>query len=193
MSWEIRDKHICNGPTLLITLDLNDPKLGELNKCGLQEIPLASHIDCNTCEGAQRYIVDNQKKSIQLIWKEINMPSHISNNGWMDHPLPEKMLNLRPMKRSECPINEDLYWKSCESFTGGAAFIRVLGPPIWLQYPETGICSSGHIMKYIASIGYENAKSQKYIGSNSFFIAEGALYFFLCSQCKEILVKMQFT
>jgi hypothetical protein len=63
------------------------------------------------------------------------------------------------MTAGEIPADDEHYWEACDSFVGGNSFLRVLGPPIWLQWVEEEICGCGRVMHYFAGIGYEDWNS----------------------------------
>jgi hypothetical protein len=98
------------------------------------------------------------------------------------------------MNNNEYPLSEQEYWKAVDDFVGGNSFIRILGPPVWLEEPVEVDCTCGLSTRYISSIGYESPKdSGGIVGGEPFFIGEGALYFFLCDSCLITTVISQST
>jgi hypothetical protein len=195
-SWAAIDPNsVHGGPTLLITLDLSDPLLSELWVPGVNELPLASYINCSVWDGRQVFQWDPVSREVCLICREIT--SHgidpLADEDRLPDPLPDVSLRSKGMSRADWPLNEDSYWRNYDRFIGSSSsFLRVLGPPLWLQWVQEEECSGGHPMKYTASIGYEEADTTKgIVGGRPFFIGEGALYFFVCLQCKEIVVVSQ--
>lgn len=183
-SWQVEDTiPLCGNPTLLIVLDLKDPRLQELSGVGSDELPLCSYINCDVWHSPQRFQIYPESRRILLIGRQATSFS-LSDEDAFPNPLREKSLILRPMGKSESPLDENSYWEACDSFVGGKAFIRVLGPPLWMTQPEGRKCSCGKTMKYVAGIGYEQYDNPSGITNDTpFFIGEGALYFFLCPSC----------
>ena len=88
-------------------------------------------------------------------------------------------------------LSKDDYWKARDEFLGGKAFVRILGPPIWLQNPDFVVCECGRESLYFCSIGYEYLEEYGLFAGRPFFIGEGALYFFICKSCRRVVVKSQ--
>ena len=102
------------------------------------------------------------------------------------------------MSRSDWPTDEDTYWQVRGGFAGGQAFIRVLGPPVWMHIPITETCSCGMPMRYICSIGYEIERPDGiplsgFVPGREFYYGAGVLYFFFCERCREMVVQSQST
>lgn len=154
-SWRIDDAHpIFGGPTLLLTLDLADPRLEALALEGIPELPLCSYINCDIWTGKQEFKMQPDSRIVRLV----------SRSDAREAPDPEIMLpnpligqphDLREMEKREYLVDEDSYWRACDGFIGGSSFIRVLGPPLWLQGSEKVNCSCGAGATYAACIGYE--------------------------------------
>jgi len=191
-SWQVIDPHpLFGGPTLLLTLDLADPALKSLHCRGLSELPLPSYIDCDLWLYRQDFLLRPQSREI-IVTRRSDPNDAPEPDCMFPNPLPEKTLQLKKMKQSEYPIDENSYWRICDDFLGGPGFIRVLGPPIWLQYLENIDCTCGAAMDYVASIGYEFGDNLSgFIEKEPFFIGEAALYFFFCKQCGLISVISQ--
>lgn len=188
-SWQVIDPRcVYGGPTLLLSLNLNDPKLRSLQRNGIHELPMCSYVNCDAWTSKQIFQINPKTQSVILIGREKISPKPLDEEDKFPSPILEKKVRLRSMKDEEYPTSEELYWQACDDFVGGAAFIRVLGPPLWMQWVEREICSCGLDMEYVCSIGYESY-SEGYLDSKPFFIGEGALYFFLCSTClKEVVI-----
>jgi hypothetical protein len=179
-------------PSLLLTLDLTDPRLYALKVTGLDQLPLASYVNSDGWAGKQVYQVDPDHRCVRLATREVPVPLGLPSELAFPMPLPEHRLILREMSMSELPIDEDAYWRACDSFLGGQSFLRILGPPLWLQEPEALRCTCGRDLQYVAAVGYENYDSQDgYISGRAFFIGEAALYFHLCKACLQIVVISQ--
>lgn len=193
-SWKLSssEREVRNDPTLLVTLDLTDPRLIELSNFPASELPLVSCINSNAWEKRQVFQIDSDHREVKMVQLEVSTLTYLDYEDQLPNPLPERRLKLREMREEEYPIDEETYWSACDEFIGGNAFIRILGPPIWLQWVEKETCSCGAAMRYICSIGYEDyTKPSGIISGKHFFIGEGALYFFLCSSCSKIVVISQ--
>lgn len=191
-SWNIVDEvGDCGSPTLLLTLDLNDPRLGDLCHGILSEIPLCSHMNCAAYQERQIFQIDTQLKRARCI--ERNRNAKVLDHDLVTaNPLPEQSIRLRKMGDSEVPASEERYATACDTFLGGSSFIRVLGSVLWLQDPYLERCPCGLDRKHIASIGYERYDQPAgYIPGRPFFLGECALYFFLCSACLQVTVISQ--
>src|SRR5215475_2918893 len=179
-SWRLEDADlVCGGPTLLIVLDLKDPQLGELSVLRADEIPLCSYINCDIWLSPQKFQIYPESRAVHLIDRQGSPSFSLSDDDKFPNPLEEKSLTLRPIIQDEIPRDESSYWKACDTFVGGEAFIRVLGPPVWMTEAEHRKCSCGRALRYIASIGYEKYSSPSgIVDGKPFFIGEAAFYFF---------------
>jgi hypothetical protein len=185
---------VCDLPALLLTFDLRDPRLNSLSVPYLNELPICSFINSNIWEEKQVYEIIPDTHTVRLVSIDQVDPSDNDEDIRLHLPFPEKDLRLRAMEVEDYPLDEDSYWDNCDKFVNGSSFIRVLGPPIWLQWVEEERCECGLTMKYVCSIGYEhNDNPSGLIPDAPFFIGEGALYFFLCSNCLRIVVISQST
>ena len=179
-------------PTLLLTIDFTDPKLSMTKVTGVNELPLFSHVNSDIWLQPQIYQIEPESKVVTVIESQACPSYYLESEDRLPVPLPEKCLTLRPMKRNEVPSDEESFWQACDSFLGGASFIRIAGPPVWLQYVERHHCSCARLMDYICSIGYESYDQPSgIITDKPFFIGEAALYFFLCKSCLKIKVTSQ--
>jgi hypothetical protein len=189
-SWAITsgiDYDIDDVPALLLTLDLQDPRLKSLATPQLDELPICSFINSSFWDEKQVYEIIPQTHTVKLISSDQDNPMDNDNDDRLPLPLIEKQIRLRAMEETDYPSNEDLYWENCDKFVNGKSFIRVLGPPIWLQWVEEETCECGSPMSYVCSIGYENDTDPSgLIPNDYYFRGEGALYFFLCSNCLKI-------
>lgn len=187
-SWEIVDRISSYRPTLLLTLDLFDPKLQSL-KVDLDELPICSHIDCSAWSVKQHFQINSQLRTITLVGLEV-----VNIENWttgFPNPLPERSIKLSPMEILDYPTTEAIYWQACERFLNSNHFIRVLGPPLWMELEEQQSCSCGKSMHYVCEIGNESDSSQDYLDRSNFYIGEGVLYFFLCPDCALLTVISQ--
>jgi len=181
-------------PVLLLTLDLSDDRLTSLRSGGsrAQEIPLCGHLNCAELS-VQAYQIEAVSRTVQFV---TDSPSQTDAGGSLlfPVPLPERRIRLVPMENCHLPVDADTYWQACDSFVGGGSFIRILGPPVWLQHSETEQCRCGRNMDYVASIGYERYDAPAgFLDKAAFFIGEVAMYFFLCKECMRIHVLSQST
>jgi hypothetical protein len=192
-SWEIIDNQpISDGPVLLFVLDLSDPKLLPLDIVSLSELPICSYINSDVWLQEQVYKVNENTKEILLISKTSEKVITLDDKDRLPSPLPEKEIDLREMKSSEYPTDEDSYWRNTNEFLGGQSFFRVAGSPLWLQDAKNVQCSCCSDMTYVMSIGYEGWGGPfKYVEQMPFFLGEAALYVYFCDKCTELKVICQ--
>lgn len=190
-SWEVSDaNNDLIKPALLMSLDLRDPKLSFLQVDGLQSLPICSHINCDAWTTRQTYQINPDNRRITLVSSSFSL--EVDESDLFPVPLPERRLTLEEMQPEDYPINEEMYGLACDRFLGSSAFIRVLGPPLWLQWVEEATCDCGRSMEYLCSFGHEDIDHPSGIIPNMpFFIGEAALYFFLCPQCLTVSVTWQ--
>lgn len=195
IGWTVLDSQsACPEPSLLLTLDLRDPKLAGLAPNWGCELPLASHLNCDAWTGSQLYQADVERRTLTLIERSISAPQLLMQEDRLPNPLPHRSMALRDMTSDDVPYSEDVYWRLCEEFLNGDSFIRVGGAPVWLQWVEEHYCRCGRVMPYIAGIGAQSETSNILLLDNApFFFGEGALYFFLCDECRYLLVDSQST
>lgn len=189
-SWEMVDPDkLGYGPTLLLTLDLQDPRLAAIGAIGLDELPLCAYLNCISMR-RQVYALDASRRKIVLQDRTLKSPIEMLDDDILiPNPPPEKGLCLRDMAPDEYPTDEDLYWNCCDEFLGGSGVIRVLGPPVWMQWVEEETCACGRSMQYVASIGYEIENDKReLLDSEPFFPGEMAFYFFFCRKCSAFVV-----
>jgi hypothetical protein len=192
-SWKIVDAQpIDDGPALLFVLDLTDPKLSGLGVNSLKELPICSYINSDVWLQEQVYTIHNDTKEVVLLSKKTENVYTLDDEDRMPNPLPEKSVDLRAMKDSEYPLDEDSYWENTDDFLGGQSFFRVAGNPLWLQESKKVHCSCCTEMTHVMSIGYEGwGGSFQYIDEMPFFFGESALYIFFCGSCSELRVISQ--
>jgi len=191
-SWDVADvNNKLSRPTLLMTLDLTDPRIGLPRISALQSLPICSHINCDAWTARQTYQIEPASKRVTLL-AENTSPEPLDEVDLFPDPLPESRITLDKMELDDCPLNEDAYWKACDRFLGSSSFIRVLGPPLWLQWVEEETCECGLPMEYICGIGYEDyQRPSGIIPNKAFYIGDAALYFFLCPHCLKVVVTSQ--
>ena len=191
-SWNVHDvNNHRSQPTLLINLDLEDPRITLPKIAALQSLPLCSHINSDAWTTKQTYQINPATKTVTLVTESAS-PEPFNEQDLFPNPLPERRLRLDKMSLEDYPSNEEMYWKACDRFLGSSSFIRVLGPPLWLQWVEEEVCECGLPMGYVCSIGYENYDIPSgLIPNRPFFIGEAALYFFLCPPCLKAVVTFQ--
>jgi hypothetical protein len=180
-------------PTLLMCLDLADPSVQFDFGSHQAQLPLFSYINHDGLIEWQRYVVLPDTRSAKFTSTSTEVIRLLDEQSRLATPLPARHLVLRGMNPFEVPVDEDSYWTACDGFIGGDAFLRVGGPPIWLQDVKDPTCECGRGMNYLASIGYEGGNGGKgYIsGSEPFYLGEFALYFFGCPDCLHVEVISQ--
>jgi hypothetical protein len=194
-SWRVVDPDsVFGGPTLLLTLDLADPRLAVIRTPGLDEIPLASYLDCDANNGDQRFRIEPETRTLTMVAREKEVPKSYSEEYRFPNPLPETRLRLRPMTLGDWPIDEESHDRIENRFLGGPDFIRVLGPPLWVEESLEGVkCTCGKPMRYLCGLGYDDRPTRSgepsaFVAGAGFMALDGAFQFFLCQQCREILV-----
>lgn len=178
--------------TVLMTLDLHDPRLRTLSTKHTH-LPLPTVLNSDAIESPQAYVFDSQRREVRQTMRRDNAtPVHPQVAFTL--PLEHRQFDLRPMRAVEIPAEDDAdaHCDVMDTFVGGSSFIRVAGEPFWLQFPEQHVCSCGRPMSYVAAVGYE-ADSAGWLSERPFFWGEGALYFFYCDDCSRVLVSCQGT
>lgn len=191
-SWEVFDPNgVYGGPSLILVLDLADPRLEHI-VADASELPLASYINCSAWVGRQHFSIDHAARRLVLVYREVVDPEPLDELVRLPSPLPERQLRLRTMVGDELLLDDDARETAADEFVGGHAFLRILGPPLWLYFPVEESCICGHKMDYLAAVGYENySRPAGYLDDEPFFIGEGALYFFICARCRNLTVLSQ--
>lgn len=194
-SWRIESEpSLIDQPTLLITLDMNDPLISDIRQAAIREVALCSYINSDAWVGRQTYSFDANNRIIRDIDIECQPRLAMPASVVLPNPLLEQPLRLRPMSNDEVPVDEPSYWSACDTFVGGTSFLRIGGPPLWLQDPLDPTCVCGSACDYIAAVGYESSKCQSgLVPGRPFFFGEGGLYFFLCKREMHFTVLSQAT
>jgi len=149
-SWlPIDNKQVGYGPTLVLTLDIRDPRLSKMISLNIAELPLCFYLNCVTV-GKQIYEIDYVNRNVMLVYREEDNPEILAPEDCLPKPLPEKPLKLVTMDGSNYPSNEDLYWNCCAELCGRGCTIRILGPPVWMDCTIEEICDCGKNMLYVA-------------------------------------------
>lgn len=192
-SWKVIDaQSIDDGPALLFVLDLSDPKLSGLGINSLKGLPICSYINSDIWLKEQVYQINDNTKEVLLLSKKTEDVNILDDEDRMPNPLPEKKVDLREMKNSEYPIDENLYWENTDQFLGGQSFFRVAGNPLWLQGSKKIYCSCCSEMDHVMSVGYEGWGGPfQYVDDMPFFLGESALYIFFCADCLKLKVISQ--
>ena len=191
-SWLVADSESQDAkPSIILTLDLSDPLLSDLQSLSLDELPLCSHIAYDIGASSQLFEIDPNKRSVTCVQRgafkseRTNLPAFSLN---------EKPLTLLPMNNEDLPTSEVAYWSASDLFVGGGRFIRILGPPLWLYAVEVVKCSCGRSMRYVGAIGYESRPPfSQLIDNGPVFFGEMGLYWFLCERCLTFAVTSQST
>lgn len=191
-SWDVTDKdNDLPRPALLMILDLKDPRISLPRINGLHSLPICSHINCDAWSKTQTYQINPDNRRITLVSQNDSF-FQLDEVDRFPNPLPETRIVLDKMDREDYPIDEGTYWTACDRFLGSQSFIRVFGPPLWLEWVEEFTCECGLSMEYVSGIGYENHEHPSgIIPGRPFFIGEGALYFFFCPHCLKVVVTSQ--
>ena len=192
--WAASDHdNACGGPTLLMTLDLNDPRLHFLQAERLYELPLCGYINGTACEREQVYEIIPEQRAVRLVRRAVEHPRCDPDpEDWLPAQLDEIPLKLRSMHTDEYPVDLASYLTARRSFLGSpnsrGGFLRVTGPPLFTIDPIDAVCDCGQEMNYVASIGQEMFHGGNFLNGDVFFIGEGVLYFYLCSDCLRLHV-----
>jgi hypothetical protein len=189
-SWRVvDDTPVFGGPSLILVLDTRDPALRSQIDVPALELPLCSYVRSDVWANPQRFSVDHATHSVQVVERR---PTGRTIEGPLPVVLPEHDMKLRPMRADEYPIEEDAYYRCCDSFLGGKAIFRVGGKPLWLQEPEEVRCRCSVEPTFVACMGYENYNGPyEFLPDQPLFLGEGALYFFYCAKCRELAVVSQ--
>lgn len=195
-SWRVIDPNPeFGGPILVLTLGLRDPLLAGLRTGGLEELPLCSYLGCDIWHYPQFYEIHPEDRHVLLVARK--EPAEELYCSDYEQGLLASSLCLHPMTAGDFPTTEDRYWNASEEFTGGSRFIRVFGPPLWLENVTTVTCKCGKTMTYVCSIGYESqvegAIPSGLLPGNGVFFGEAATYWFLCPLCRIVGVVIQST
>ena len=190
-SWTVEGNRLQeDAPAILLNLDLTDPRLKDLDRANIGELPLCSYLNCGIWEQEQIYQLHPGEKKISLVQPFNDPVDYAEREDYIRVPMGEKRITLVKMGDGDIPVDEDSYWRACDSFLGGDHPIRILGAPLWLQEAESPECICHKKMKYIASIGYENFNEPAGFldQDNPLFLGEIAIYFFFCMDCSIIKV-----
>jgi hypothetical protein len=187
-SWAVVDSApVAAGPTLLLTFDLHDPLFAAL-ALQLDELPLCTYTTHDFAP--QLYRIDSRNRRVELLDKK--GPSTEVHLAEFTPPFQEQPIRIEPMIESDYPTTKELYWQACENFLGGARFMRVLGPPLWLYAAATIKCVCGRAMEYVCSVGYETQPPLSGLLPNeAICFGEMAIYWMVCRKCQNVAVITQ--
>ncbi len=180
----------------LLTLDLTDPRLSAIKFQGLDELPLVCYLNVTCMPDRQDFQISPRDRRVTVLHVSSTRGELFPEEDRLPNPLPRTALRLRAMTPDEHPLDEESFYAASDTFVGGDAFIRVLGPPIWLYDVEIVKCRKcRQKMTYVASIGYERYdRPSGFISDNRpYFPGEFATYFFLCPLCLVTTVTIQTT
>ncbi len=192
-SWKIVDEHCMgNTPTLILVLDLQDSRLITIGSERGGEIPMCSYLNGSGMRRQVYSIMDNSKEVV-LEDPGITVPMEMAKPEYrFPNPLPERALALRDMAEEDYPLDEDSYYGATHQFLAGKSFIRVLGPPLWMQWVEEEFCTCGRKMTYVASIGHDWEYGDGHLlQTEPFFPGEHVCYFHYCSDCSVVVTNWQ--
>src|SRR2546422_7852055 len=98
------------------------------------------------------------------------------------------------MTLNDWPVSHASYGEVGRDFSGGAGFIRVLGPS-WIYDParRPPACPCGGAVQYVCQIASEGPRTGSgrpggYLPGEWFTLHGFLLYFYLCAQCRLVLV-----
>jgi hypothetical protein len=192
VSWKAVDpRSAALPPLVLLVLDLRDPRLASLHMEGVEELPFALHVNCDWQE-RQVYRLEPETRTVRLLYPEDGQPKPMPPEDFFPNPFPETQVHLRPMTAADWPLDENALSRLQSEFCYRTPFLRVLGPPIWIEEEVNPTCSCGAPMPYLGGIG-AGAEWNDYIPGGPYSIGDGAYYFYLCRQCGEVLVELQCT
>lgn len=137
--------------------------------------------------------IDPDSNTVELIETEVSRDEVLEEIYRLPSIFPEHRLTLRTMLPTEYPVDERSYELALDSFDGDDAFLRVLGPPVWVNWIQDVICTCGLKTMYIASVGSEGSNGRRVLSDRNFFYGEGCLYFFFCEECLILAVISQGT
>lgn len=192
-SWAVRDPEpIEGGPNLILTLDLADPLLADLAIPGLSELPLCGYVSCDPWQDPQLYRIRPEAQAVDLVGR--GEPATEARSPEFGPPFPESPLRLDPMLPADYPTTEDAYWDAFDPFLRAGGFLRVSGPPLWVDSPMVVHCSCRRDMRYVAAMGYEGVEPYSgLLGIEPVYFGEAAFYWFLCAGCLQVAVVAQDT
>ncbi|NOU27794.1 MAG: hypothetical protein HOO96_07820 [Polyangiaceae bacterium] len=177
-------------PTLIMSLDLRDPRLGLTRRVGV--LPVCARLDGENLE-RQFYSFDEQKRTVAFEGPPWNVD--VDPLDALPNPLPECWLDLRPVVSTEEMREEMPRNLIPDTFSGGGGFLRV-SEPEWIEGPEPVEClGCGRHCEFAACVGSEEytAPSGIVSASQSFFVGELATYYFCCFDCSRMVVVAQGT
>lgn len=178
------------APTLILLLDLRDPRLGLTRQVGV--LPVCARLDGEDLE-RQYYSFDERNRVVAFEGPPWNVD--VDPLDALPNPLPECQLDLRPVVSTEEMREEMPRNLIPDTFAGGAGFLRV-GEPDWLTGPEPVECPEcGRHCEFAACIGSEAYDEPSGIVSatKAFFVGELATYYFCCFECSRMVVVAQGT
>jgi hypothetical protein len=187
-SWEaIDEKPLCGGPSLLMTLSLDDDRLALLKAAGLDELPLCSYLNTEAAWGRQIFEVQPKLRRVVML-QRMRSVRPMEEKYLLPTKIDELPLALRPMREDEYPTTLENWSKVRSNQHGGAAFIRVLGAPVFGDNVYSFPCACDRPMKFVASIGWEDLHTGRMLNGKAFFPGEGGLFFYFCPECLFLLV-----
>lgn len=186
-SWRVTDESpFRDGPSILMTLDLTDPKLSSLKELDSDELPICCYLNSTSvmCE-PQTYKLDFQSREAFLVEKTV-----LPDSGQFDYfeemtELPEIPLRLRDLSNEEYPVDSKSYHNACDAIMGRApGFARVLGAPLWLNDPQRVLCKRCNSAPlHLLTLGYSSS-----LLNGKMFFGDFPLHFFLCATCRHLFV-----
>lgn len=195
LKWNIPLCKLCNEPLhQVLTLDLNDPRLRELRVDNLNELPLVSCLNCSTSWDTQLYKLNNDNKSIEILFQN-DIENYINaDDDKIPSPLPRTNMKLEEFLKEDIPVDEDSYYNAFD-YLGSEYIGRVVGAPLYTQNPVNRECPNCKTeMLYVATIASADYDFEGTLVDNvDFFLGEMMLYFLFCKECMCIKVECQGT
>lgn len=162
----------------ILSLDLNDPRLGSIMGVRDLNIPLISCLNCSSNWGEQFFKIEFEKKQVIQIYNN-DKHNWIENDDLrLVYPLPQMNVSLELLSNEES--------KNILNDFGIKYFITVLGEPLYLYSNNmiNSYCPLCHKkMTYLATVCSDFANIIK---NFDFQFGEQWLYFYYCNNCETM-------
>lgn len=191
-NWELPECPICKQSMhQLISLDLNDNRLGEFQENHREELPLFSCLNCSMQWDDQYFKIDFVSKSASIIQQKQEHKEQIDVDHRIAVPIPILPFTLKEFKEKDYPTSEGMYDDIFSDF--GVEYLgRVLGKPVLAQEElNNTCCSCKEEMAFIALISGENFIDYLEEKNIDLFFGELILYFSFCLHCEILKVESQ--
>ena len=131
-------------------------------------------------------------RTVRLVYPETGQLDPMPPEIFFPNPFLETAVRLRPVTAADWPLDEASLDRLQSEFAGGPHFLRVLGPPIWIEAQEQPTCPCGAPMPSVGGIGAE-AEWSTYLAGRRHYLGGGAICYFLCRRCREVMAMWQDT